>query len=322
VRLSTGLFIALAAGAVSILAACSGTPQSNSVGLPQAGSAAQYLRAGSLGRPDVRGIKLASGRVLYVDDAGANAVDVLEYHRWTKTGTITNGVGLPSGNWVDRKGNLYVANEFGPSVTEYDSSGNLIFTYSAGMVEPVAVTTDKAGDVYEVDYNGNDVNEYPQAVNSPTSCSIDYPAGVAVDKRGDVFVTAATSTRGVIVEYRRGLIASDCAGTVLPVSLGSPEGIAIDKQGNLVVCDAETLAVDIIAPPYANVTGTLGSGWSNPYLVTIDKTGTQAYVSNIAGSHPVIRVLTYPDGSNVATLGTANGLTFPVSAVDSKNYVP
>jgi hypothetical protein len=33
-------------------------------------------------------------------------------------------------------------------------------------------------------------------------------------------------------------------------------------------------------------------------------------------------MLTYPSGTDVATLGSSNGLSRPWSAVDSKNYVP
>jgi DNA-binding beta-propeller fold protein YncE len=60
---------------------------------------------------------------------------------------------------------------------------------------------------------------------------------------------------------------------------------------------------------------------SRPVGVTIDKAGTQAYVSDLAAND--VQVLTYPGGSIVATLGRTNGiLTPPLWAVDSENYVP
>jgi len=104
---------------------------------------------------------------------------------------------------------------------------------------------------------------------------------------------------------------------VLPITLGFAGGMVIDKQGDLVVCDQTAPAVDIIAAPYTSVTGTLGSGWIDPFHVTIDKAGTQAYVADNGAA--AVQVLTYPGGSSVATLGSANGLSSPSSAVDSKN---
>jgi hypothetical protein len=46
------------------------------------------------------------------------------------------------------------------------------------------------------------------------------------------------------------------------MSFNEASGIAVDKQDNLIVCDENAPAVDIIAPPYTSITGTLGSGWS------------------------------------------------------------
>jgi DNA-binding beta-propeller fold protein YncE len=123
-------------------------------------------------------------------------------------------------------------------------------------------------------------------------------------------------------EYPRGLSPGrfGCASAVLPITLATPIGIVLDRQGDLVVCDGSTAAVDIIAPPFKSVTGTLGSGWVAPFFVTIDKAGTQAYVTDLGAGN--VQVLTYPAGTNVATLGSANGLALPVEMVDSKNFVP
>jgi DNA-binding beta-propeller fold protein YncE len=88
----------------------------------------------------------------------------------------------------------------------------------------------------------------------------------------------------------------------------------------LLVCDAGTSAVDIIAPPYSSITGTLGSGWAEPFFITIYRAGNQAYVTDPGAAD--VRILGYPSGSVVATLGSANGLALPVEAVDSKNFVP
>lgn len=77
-----------------------------------------------------------------------------------------------------------------------------------------------------------------------------------------------------------------------------PGGMVLDKNSNLVVCDQDAEAVDIIKPPYSRISGTLGSGYSDPTTVTINKTNTQAYVANYGGND--VLVLSYPDGLRTA----------------------
>lgn len=252
--------------------------------------------------------------MLYVtEQGGANEVNVLQYRPWTSVGTIDT-VNAPWGDWVDNSGNLYVAINEGRTISEYDPIGNPIFTYNLGLVEPIALTTDRFGAVYVADQQSG-VSEFPQRINQSINCP-NYPAtGIAVDRRGDVFI----SSNNQILEYRHGLVDSDCTPTVLPIVTSFPVGLAIDRQGNLLVADSGSAAVDIIAPPYTSITGTLGSGYTAPERVTINKAGTQAYVTDGGGN---VRVLTYPGGSNVATLGSANGITAPIEAVSSNNYVP
>lgn len=310
-RVSTAL---MTAGAAVVLSACSGAPQGGTAGLPS---------------PAAHRLQLPGGRVLYVPDVATNAVEVLKYGTWTSVGTITSGITFPNNSWVDTNGNFYVTNRFTASgtVTEYDAGGNLIFTYSTSA-QPSAVTTDKNGNVYVAEATA--ISEYAQGSNvAAVTCSLPsvyYTAhGIAVNRRGTVFIsyTDSRTASGGIIAYPFGLTAYGCDGGVLPITIGGPLGIAFDRQGNLLVCDSEenAPAVDIVAPPYHSITGTLGSGWVHPNSVTIDRAGTTAYIAE-RGSANDVRVLTYPGGVNEATLGSANGISEPVSAVDSKNYVP
>jgi hypothetical protein len=320
VRTPSALFAIAATALVS--SACSGVPQSSSAALPQTGMAPSSVGLAGGAHPNVRRLPLSAQRVLYVTNYGASAVDVVHYG-WGGLSTITNGISYPQGDWVDSKGNLYVANYGGDDVTEYSSSGNLTYTYpdiSYGRgVE--FVTTTRSGTVYEDDFSGY-VNEFAQGATSPSAtCSLpNYVGygvgGVALDKSGDVFVDySGLNPSGQIIEFPHGLTESGCTGTVLPITLDSPGGMVIDKQGNLVA--AAGSAVDIIAPPYTSITGTLGMGWENATAVTIDKPGTQAYVTDYGAS--TVTVLTYPGGSIVGTIGEVSN---PWSAVYYKSYVP
>lgn len=327
-----------AAAAISLLAACSGAgSQGASSTIPGSGIS-QSLQRSDLSRAGISPKHLAEARLLkalghgvspakkksagdlFVDDFGTGAVEILANKTWTNTGSISSGIDGPDGNWVDKKGNLYVANYGGADITEYAKGSSSPSSTYSGVEDPVAVTTDSSGNVYEGDYEGGYVSEFAQGSNSIiTQCSPGGSVeGVAVDKNGNVFVAYEASSGGKITEYTGGL--SGCSGTVLGVSLEYPGGMVIDKKGNLVVCDQDAEAVDIIASPYSSVTGTLGSGYDDPFHVTINKKNKQAYVANYAGFD--VFVLSYPAGAVKATLNTSNGLSSPAAAVDSQNYNP
>jgi len=330
------LGLVTASAAVAMLSACSGAgSQGASSTLP--GSVSQSQQRNDLSRSGISPKNLEVQRVLhslgvrvspdkkaakdlFVSDFGTGAEEILANKTWTNTGSITDGIDGPDGNWVDKKGNLYVANYGGADITEYHKgSTSPSFTYS-GVEDPVAVTTDSKGNVYEGDFEGGYVTEFPQGSNSITAqCSPGGDVeGVAVDKSGNVYVAFLDGSSGRVVEYSGGL--SGCSGTTLGVTVEFPGGMVLDKKSNLVLCDQDADAVDIIAPPYSSVTGTLGSGYSDPFHVTVNKKNNQAYVANFGDFE--IDVLSYPAGASKATLGSANGLSEPASAVDSQNYNP
>jgi len=332
VRRSLGIF---SVGAVALLAACSGGSQGTMSTIPGGVNSLSHVRTGiaasgiatkfigmAHARQTSHGVKVLGGGAnsLYVDDAGLNVVDVLANNSWTYSGSISASINGPDGNWVDKKGNIYVANYGGPYITEYNKAGNLIYTYSSGITDPVAVTTDKKGHVFAADFNGNFVTEFNQQSNTPVATCYPggYGEGVAVDKHGNVFVAWTNFSIGIITEYAGGL--SGCNGTNLSVPLQWVGGMVIDKKGNIVICDQLALAVDIIPPPYTSVSSTLGSGWTDPFHVTINKKNKQAYVAD-AGTGEVT-VLSYPGGTVQAVLNSSNGISLAYSAVDGKNFVP
>ena len=256
---------------------------------------------------------------LFVDENGQNAVEILTDKKWKNVGSITKSVDGPGGNWEDAKGNLYVADESGPDITEYSSSHSLIYTYT-GVTDPVDVRTDSAGNVYEADYFGSDVAEFGQKSDTPiATCEPGgFVDGVAIDTKGDVFVGYYDGLFSYVTEYAGGL--SGCNNTNVGVTVDNPAGMVFDKNDVLILCDPGVPAVDVIDPPYNSISGTLGSGYSNPLHVTINAKNDQAYVAD-SGTGKVY-VLSYPAGDLQATLGASNGLDGPWSAVDGKNYVP
>lgn len=313
---------ALGIGVVIALASCGGSQPP--IGTPGAIAQALTITTPAWGgrswsASDIMKIKAD----LLVDDIGGNDVDVLKNGTWKYLGNITKGVTHPNANWVDRRGNLYVTNRPGSVayISEYNRSGSLKFTYSSGMQYPLAVTTDAKGNVYEADlFNG--IDEYPQGKDVVFATCPDLAEGdrgVAVDSHGDVFVSYSTGdSTGAIAEYPGGL--AGCHTTTLAPALGVPNGIALDKNANLLVCDGTYQSVDVIDPPYSQISGYLGSGYLGPVDVSIKKDNSQVYVSDYAAGE--VDVFTYPAGSKIATLNYTDGVEYPMGAVDGSNYVP
>ncbi|MGB8910261.1 MAG: hypothetical protein WCC84_16060 [Candidatus Cybelea sp.] len=325
--------------AIVLLSGCSGSQSStlsfSGSAASQSHSLADVARSGGspkfigftrVPRPDRRGSQ-ASGANLFVSDSSVNAVELLTNKKWKYVTDITNGIDGPDGNWV-ANGEFYVANYDGINITEYSSPTSLTYTYNSRMIDPVDVTVDRHGNVFEADYNyygslAGFVNEYKQGSNAViATCSPGGGVeGVAVGKKGEVFAdyNATASGDGRIVRYLHGL--PDCIrGKVLPISLSFAGGMALDNHGNLLVCDQNAATVDVIPPPYTSIQKTFGSGFSIPFHITINARNTRAYVADYGTGE--VYVLSYPTGSLVATLGSSNGISFAWAAVDSNNYVP
>lgn len=315
-----------AVAAVALLAACS---SDGSAGLSPAPDLSRSGIANAGLRP---GLPIVPQRVrpdkngppeLFIDDVGTNAVEILANSSWTSKGSVTKGISGPAGNWIDKNFNLYVANSQADDITEYARGAKIPkFTYKSGMSDPVAVTTDFAGNVYEADYTGGFVNEYsPKKDAVIATCSPGGSVeGVAVDNSANVFVDYYTGSKGLIVEYFGGLSASGCKGTVLGVTFKNPGGMVLDQKGDLYVCDQTAPSVDFISYPYKSVTKKLGSGWVQPLRVTVSHALNLMYVTDYGAAD--VQVLTVPKGKHIATVGASDGLSMPSGAVDGENLAP
>jgi hypothetical protein len=325
--LKVALTATAVAASLGLLAGCSGSgstvPQTLSQTSPTryqaqhrdaTGVATRYLSLLRFGAhaPAATHPDLSSAKRFAVSDFGTGAVEVLKGN-YALHQTITSGLNGPDGNFYDMNGRLYVANYAGINVTEYAQGGTTpIFTYSTGLTDPIAVTTDKTGNVFVGDYafgGSGFVNEYAQGSNTVlNSCSPGGSVeGIAVGKTGKVFVAYNDSNTGTakIAKYNNGL--AGCNETVLGVSLGFAGGMQIANNKSLVVCD-QFAGIDIIPPPYTSVGSTIG-GYSDPFHVALNKGNTLMFVADVGNA--LVYVQNYPSGSAVTTLGAANGLVDP-----------
>jgi sugar lactone lactonase YvrE len=130
------------------------------------------VQAQSRGADDA---KARGGRVLYIgnSDGSPGVGQVLVYTAGANDPkllrTIGNGTGRPIGLWVDKKNNLWVANQ-----TDKYPAG--VTAFKPGASSPFLTIT----------------NVYGQ------------PASVAVDKKGDVFANESQQDEGYVQEFAPG----------------------------------------------------------------------------------------------------------------------
>ena len=249
---------------------------------------------------------------LAVADLGTGGVEILNKHG-REVGKISSGLIGPDGDWYDDKGNLYVADYKQAEVQEYAPKSNKpAFTYSAKLVDPVAVTVDPGGNVFVADYDdggkSGSITEYSQDSNmAANQCFLDGPAeGVAVDKAGDVFASYNGSAGGTLVEFKGGM--QGCNATVLGASLKSAGGLILDKKSDLVACDQTAAVIDIIAPPYSSVTSTI-AGFTDPFHVALNAKNTLLFVADPSIGEVIVDK--YPTGASYTKLGASNGISDP-----------
>jgi hypothetical protein len=271
---------------------------------------------------------------LYVADLCGPVIDVLQAGKtYREDGYISNGLVGPADVVVDPLGNLFVANlaSGGGNVVEY-AQGNLnapSFMYNANITQPIAVTTDAGGNVYEGDYSGI-VNEYyPNRNTAIASCQPvnngDYVAidGVAVDSYNDVFATVhdGTTSTSELIEYPGGL--GSCGNLRVLLSANYElYGIAVDKNAKLLITYQTAVAsgVAVVDPPYRTFSRRIGgTGFQYASNVRLNNSNRLVFVTDVSAD--TVTVLNYPSGTIVTVLGTAEGLSVPQAAVEQPNAV-
>jgi len=84
------------------------------------------------------GLAFSSG-ILYSSDSRSSSISTI-----TSGGTVSpfvsSGLSTPMGLTVDAGGNLYVANYVSASISKYDNTGSLLFSFSTGSASPTYLT--------------------------------------------------------------------------------------------------------------------------------------------------------------------------------------
>ncbi len=199
------------------LAGCGGSqinPSGAVQGIAQPGIAAGWLlspfaqRNGAITlHPDHSRSRMAPqaerDSLLYISDVGTNAVYAYSYPKGTLRGTLT-GFDAPTGECVDNKGDVFIANYEASSILEYTHGGTSpIATLSDPGYNPADCTVDPttgnlavANDMTTSSGQGN-VAIYKDAKGKPKAYYTDPVISKMIfcgyDKAGNLFVDGVTS---------------------------------------------------------------------------------------------------------------------------------
>jgi sugar lactone lactonase YvrE len=272
---------------------------------------------------------------------------------------------IPSGLAVDKLGNLYISDEDYEVIRKVNSIGiistvvgNGAYGYagdggnamSASFRNPGGIAIDNEGDLFIADVS----NHVVRKVNSmgtittiagiagtggfggngglATAATLDSPSAVAVDKKGNVYITdfgnnviRKIDTAKKISTYAgsvaRGYYGDGGAATL--AQLNAPRGIAVDTFGNLYIADGNNNVIRMVDTAQ-NITTVVGDGTQgfsgdlgnalsanlfNPYAVAVDVYGTiyiadannqrvrKAFFPSLAVHNvaPKVALVTYPN---------------------------
>lgn len=189
-----------------------------------------------------------------------------------------------------------------------EGAGGVFADASDGLLTPLAVTYDPAGNLYVADVLRSRVVRFDTSgvgsVFADATDGLASPSGLARDAAGNLFVTNyLTNTIVKVAPNGVGTVFADAAD-----GLNSPFGLAFDATGNLYVAnlgDREVLRFD--SAGNVNVFADAADGLLTPFGLAVDHLGN-VYVSDVLRS----RVTRFdPAGTGGVFADLADGLTSP-----------
>ena len=224
------------------------------------------------------------GRLVYVADGN----QVLIYpERGTNpppVGSIAGGVDQAYGLCVDRKGDLYVANDGNNTVTEYASHSSMPATTYSGLLDrPLYPIVDHKGNLFVSNAQGGHVIEYLHGHTSPYKILITKGRreadGMDFDRQGNLYVAYRIChlCAGSIEEFAPG----STRGHSLGMYLNQPQGLIVANDGTIVVAETGIVNRIDVFPP-GSKTASLEVGVPQiPNQITITASEHRFFVSTL-----------------------------------------
>jgi uncharacterized repeat protein (TIGR03803 family) len=259
------------------------------------------------------------------------------------TVTTANGTATSASAFAILSPNLFVANYYGNTIEVFTPSGGGSVFASAGVIGPVGLAFDGAGNLFVANYGVNDGTTIakltPGGVASVFATGLSLPVGLAFDGTGDLYVSNIGNN--TIMKFTPDGVGSLFAGTGLnnpyglafdsagqlyvanfgdstilkftPGGVGSvfasaglsaPQGLAFDSAGNLFATNHGNNTITKFTP--GGVSSLFASGLDNPYGLAFDSAG-DLYVANLYST----RIMKYTADGTPSLFATASsGSTF------------
>ncbi|MGA8100369.1 MAG: SMP-30/gluconolactonase/LRE family protein, partial [Candidatus Cybelea sp.] len=215
---------------------------------------------------------------LFVSDIDADAIRLFPANKSNpkQKGTITTGINLPVNVAVDLQGMLYVANNGNSTVTEYPfgTTSPSVTLSGTQLIYPNGIAVDNNDTVYVTSGATAGlcyVLVYPKGASTPSEQinGFDLPVGLAIDKRGNLYVGDAL--QNAVWKVRKG---STTPSKLNLKGLDDPTGLAIDPSNNLWVANNENNTVLGFHLGDTSAFVTITSGLSGPYSIASERSGT------------------------------------------------
>jgi sugar lactone lactonase YvrE len=254
----------------------------------------------------------------------------------------------PEATTVDAEGNLYIANGAAPSVRKVDAATGVITTVAGNGVAgyapdgsaaasvsirpPMDIVVDGAGNLYFAELDTSSIRKVDAATGilttyaginrSPgytgdggpaTSAQITYPASIAMDRAGNLYIADFTNNAVRKVDAATGIISTVAGngtkgysgdnGPATSASLADPLDVTVDDSGNLYIADTDNRAIRKVdtngvittVAGTAGVTGNhnsngpaLGTSFNLPNGLAVDAAG-DVYIAD-AGTANILKL--------------------------------
>jgi sugar lactone lactonase YvrE len=194
---------------------------------------------------------------------GTENVDIYKFTPGGVQSTFDSGlVNYPYALAVDHMGNLFVSLIVGHDGTIFKiTPGGVQSTFADGFLYPAGLAFDHKGDLFVADgYAGTIIEITTGGAQSTFASGLTYPTGLAFNTAGDLFVSGSIS--GTITEITPSGVQSTFASGLN----NEPWGLAFNSAGNLfVAADSDNLGQGtIIEITPGGVQSTFASGLSGP----------------------------------------------------------
>jgi hypothetical protein len=236
-------------------------------------------------------------------DTSADAAVVGAQRSLSTTRTaMLSGVSYAYALAFDAGGNLYVANYYANTVSEFAPGATTPSAILTGQSGPYALAFDASGNLYVANEQSHStVNEFAPGATTPTATltGLSEAAALAFDARGDLYVANNNST-GTVSEFAPGATTP----TATLTGLSSPWALAFDPDGNLYVNNPFNNTVSKFGPGATTPTATL-TGLDYPDALAVDGRGNLYVANRVADT-----VSEFAPGATTPT-HTLTGLGYP-----------